>query len=73
MLLGPTYYALFAPRAILELFGVATEAELQSLRNTLTNTYVPLDPTLPNEGSHLAKWRLRLNIPREELLAARST
>jgi len=58
---------------LLELFGIATEAELQSLRNTLTDTYVPLDPSLPNEGSHLAKWRLRLNIPPEELLAARST
>jgi len=58
---------------LLELFGIATEAELQSLRDTLTGTYVPLDPSLPNEGSHLAKWRLRLNIPPEELLAARST
>jgi len=58
---------------LLELFGIATEAELQSLRNTLTDTYVPLDPSLPNEGSHLAKWRLRLNIPPEEVLAARST
>jgi len=58
---------------LLELFGVATEAELQSLRSTLTDTYVPLDPSLPKEGSHLAKWRLRLNIPPEELLAARDT
>lgn len=58
---------------LLELFGIATEAELQSLRNTLTDTYVPLDPSLPNEGSHLAKWRLRLNVAPEELLAARST
>ena len=57
---------------LLELFGIATEAELQSLRNTLTDTYVP-DPSLPNEGSHLGKWRLRLNIPPEELLVARST
>jgi predicted transcriptional regulator of viral defense system len=58
---------------LLELFGIATEAELQSLRNTLTATYVPLDPSLPKEGPHLAKWRLQLNIPAEELLAARST
>jgi predicted transcriptional regulator of viral defense system len=58
---------------LLELFGIATEAELQALRNTLTATYVPLDPSLPSEGSHLAKWRLQLNIPPEELLAARST
>ncbi len=58
---------------LLELFGIASEAELQSLRNTLTDTYVALDPSLPNEGSHLGKWRLRLNIPSEELLAGRST
>lgn len=58
---------------LLELFGIATEAELQLLRNALTAAYVPLDPTLPREGSHLAKWRLQLNIPHEELLAARST
>jgi predicted transcriptional regulator of viral defense system len=58
---------------LLELFGIATEAELQSLRNSLTATYVPLDPSLPSEGSHVAKWRLQLNIPAEELLAVRST
>jgi predicted transcriptional regulator of viral defense system len=58
---------------LLELFGIATESELQSLRNALTASYVPLDPSLPNEGSHVAKWRLQLNIPAEELLAVRST
>ena len=58
---------------LLELFSIATEAELQSLRNSLTATYVPLDPSLPREGPHLAKWRLQLNIPAEELLAVRST
>lgn len=58
---------------LLELFGIATEAELQLLRNALTAAYVPLDHTLPREGSHLAKWRLQLNISSEELLAARST
>jgi predicted transcriptional regulator of viral defense system len=58
---------------LLELFGIATEAELQLLRNALTAAYVPLDPSLPSEGPHLAKWRLQLNIPPEELLAARST
>jgi predicted transcriptional regulator of viral defense system len=58
---------------LLELLGIATEAELQSLRDNLTATYVPLDPSLPREGSHVAKWRLQLNIPAEELLAVRST
>ena len=58
---------------LLELFGIATESELQPLRSVLTATYVPLDPSLPHEGSHLAKWRLQLNVPAEELLAVRST
>ena len=58
---------------LLELFGVGTQAELQSLRAALTATYVPLDPSLPHGGSHIAKWRLRLNISADELLAVRST
>ena len=53
--------------------GIANEAELQSLRTSLTATYVPLDPSLPSEGSHAAKWRLQLNIPADELLGVRST
>jgi len=39
---------------LLELFGIANEAELQSLRTSLTATYIPLDPSVPREGSHLA-------------------
>jgi predicted transcriptional regulator of viral defense system len=58
---------------LLELFGLATETELQPLRKSLTATYVPLDPLLPREGPHLAKWRLQVNIPPEELQAVRST
>lgn len=58
---------------LLELFGIATAAELQSIQDSLTATYMPLDPSLPSKGSHIAKWRLQLNISREELLAVRST
>lgn len=58
---------------LLELFRIGTPAELQSLRDALTEAYVPLDPSLPREGSHVAKWRLQLNIPAEELLSVRST
>jgi predicted transcriptional regulator of viral defense system len=59
------------PGYLLELFG--TQAELQSLHASLTATYVPLDPSLPREGSRIAKWRLQLKIPTDELLAVRST
>lgn len=58
---------------LLELFALATETELQPLRKLLTATYVPLDPLLPREGPHLAKWRLQINIPPEELKAVRSS
>lgn len=58
---------------LLELFEVGTPAELESLRDALTASYVPLDPSLPHEGSHIARWRLQLNVPAEELLAVRST
>ena len=58
---------------LLDLFGLGTHAERQSLLTALTATYVPLDPSLPSEGSHAAKWRLQLNIPADELLAVRST
>jgi len=58
---------------LLDLFGIGTHAELQSLRTALTATYVPLDPSLPSEGSHAAKWRLQLNISADELLSVRST
>jgi predicted transcriptional regulator of viral defense system len=58
---------------LLELFGLAPEPELDSLRESLTATYVPLDPILPREGPHLAKWRLQINVSPEELQAVRST
>ena len=57
---------------LLELYEMAPEPELARMRRSLTSTYVPLDPILPREGSHLARWRLQLNISREELQAVRS-
>ncbi len=58
---------------LLELFGVAPEPALEVLRKSLTATYVRLDPILPREGPHLAKWRLQINVSPEELKAVRST
>ena len=58
---------------LLELFGLAPEQQLGVFRKSLTSTYVPLDPLLPREGLHVAKWRLQINISPEELQAARST
>jgi predicted transcriptional regulator of viral defense system len=58
---------------LLELYAIAPESELARLRNALTATYVPLDPMLPKEGPHLRRWRLQLNIAREELEAIRTS
>lgn len=58
---------------LLDLYAIAPQAQLKSLRDVLTETYVRLDPTLPTEGPHLARWRLQLNIPPQELQAVRAT
>jgi predicted transcriptional regulator of viral defense system len=57
---------------LLELYGIAQENELARLRQSLTLTYVSLDPILPREGPHLARWRLQVNISPEELEAVRT-
>jgi predicted transcriptional regulator of viral defense system len=58
---------------LLELYAIAPESELARLRQSLTPSYVPLDPILPREGRHLARWRLQLNISSEELEGVRGT
>jgi predicted transcriptional regulator of viral defense system len=58
---------------LLELYQIAPEPELARLRRSLSSTYVPLDPILPREGPHVARWRLQVNIPPEELRAVRGT
>ena len=58
---------------LLELYELAPETELARLRQSLTSTYVPLDPILPREGPHLARWRLRVNVSPEELKEVRTT
>ena len=51
----------------------AKEHELARLRQSLTSTYVPLDPILPREGRHVARWRLQVNISPEELEGVRAS
>ncbi len=58
---------------LLDLYAIAPEAQLKRLHDALTDTYVRLDPTLPMEGPHLARWRLQLNITPQELQAIRAT
>jgi predicted transcriptional regulator of viral defense system len=58
---------------LMELYNIGSRIHWDYLKTTLTPTYQLLDPDLPAEGHHIAKWRLRLNIPQEELLAIRGT
>jgi len=58
---------------LLELYGIAPGPALEKLRTSVTATYVPLDPTLPHEGSFLKRWRLQINISPNELEAVRGT
>jgi len=57
---------------LLDLYQLAPGSDLEPLRGRLTMTYVNLDPILPPAGPHLRRWRLRLNVPAEELDAVRS-
>ena len=58
---------------LLELYRLAPENELARLRSELTATYLPLDPLLPKEGTHLRRWRIQLNVTPQELEAIRTT
>jgi predicted transcriptional regulator of viral defense system len=58
---------------LLEIYAIASESELSRLRDALTETYAPLDPMLPEEGTHLRRWRLQLNITPQELQSVRAS
>lgn len=58
---------------LMELYQIGSRIHWEFLRTKITSTYQLLDPDLPAEGHHIAKWRLRLNIPQEELLTLRGT
>ena len=58
---------------LMELYQIGLRIHWDFLQTKLTSTYQLLDPELPAEGPHIARWRLRLNIPQEELLAIRGT
>jgi len=58
---------------LLETLEMAPARELDSLRKALTPAYARLDPGLPARGAYLRRWRLRLNVPREEIAASGRT
>jgi len=58
---------------LLELFDMAKPREIARLQKKLTNAYEVLDPLFPDEGRHISRWKLRLNVSPEELEAAGRT
>jgi predicted transcriptional regulator of viral defense system len=58
---------------LLELYALAPQSDLARLRDALSDTYAPLDPMLPKEGTYLRRWRLQLNITPQELDAIRAS
>lgn len=58
---------------LLEVFQIEAHSDVERLRSRLTATYDILDPTLPAEGRHLSRWKLRLNVSPEEIETVRST
>jgi len=58
---------------LLDLYQLGTDKTAQTLSSRLTNTYVPLDPILPDRGKHLHRWRLRLNVEPDELMSVLRT
>lgn len=58
---------------LMELFQIGSPKAREPLRERLTETVVRLEPLLPAGGKFLHRWRLRLNVSMEELLAAAKT
>jgi predicted transcriptional regulator of viral defense system len=54
---------------LLEIYELSTDQQSRQLQNSLTDSYQLFDPTQVNEGKYLAKWKLRLNVEKSELLS----
>lgn len=54
---------------LLETYEMNAPNEIDRLQKRLSKTYHLLDPTLLNEGKYNSRWRLRMNISKEEFLA----
>lgn len=58
---------------LLDVFGLASPSRVDVLRDVLTPSYALLDPTLPDEGRYVRKWRVRVNLDPDELRSAVTT
>jgi predicted transcriptional regulator of viral defense system len=58
---------------LMELYDLGTAADRERLRGCATGTYSLLDPVMPPQGKHSARWHLRLNVDPDELRAVIGT
>ena len=58
---------------MMELYQIGSEEHFTGLQAKLTTTHQLLDPDLPAEGKFQSRWKLRLNVPIEELRTVGST
>lgn len=54
---------------LLDLYKIGSRQLIEDLQEALTASYQLLDPTQINEGKYYSRWRLRLNVSEDELLA----
>jgi len=58
---------------IMDIYNIVNTDKLIALQKQLTNTYSKLDPSLPASGKYLKKWRIQVNVSKDELLKAIKT
>ena len=51
---------------LMEVYDLGTAADRERLRGHVTGSYSLLDPVMPPQGKHTARWHLRLNVDPEE-------
>ncbi|MFZ1932537.1 MAG: hypothetical protein WCB27_04715 [Thermoguttaceae bacterium] len=58
---------------LMEAYDLGTTADRERLRGQVTGSYSLLDPVMPPQGKHTARWHLRLNVDPEEFRAVTGT
>jgi len=58
---------------LLEVYNLGAAADRERLRGHVTGTYSLLDPVMPAQGKHTARWHLQLNVDPDEFRAVIGT
>jgi predicted transcriptional regulator of viral defense system len=54
---------------LMEVYGLGSDVDRDRLRGNASGAYSLLDPLMPAQGKHSARWHLQLNVDADELLA----